>query len=263
LRTIYASAGGHIFVTFNANATPSSVVWEERDGGLPLDRFPGLLVDPTNNQIAYAVRDHFDGGHVFQTTDGGLTWTDISGDLPNLPAHTIALDPRTSPNTLYVGLDDGVYASTDLGAHWVRFQTGLPNVVVADLRLNTDLNILAAGTHGRGMWQILVGSGGGGAGPSAGTSISSTGFWELAVATADSPRTVIPVAPAAPGGAVVPASIAARTSDAGVPLRSVTTAASNQGGNHRDTGSRLDQFYGSLALNTYDWNAMSETFVVV
>ena len=183
MRTIYASAGGHIFVTFNADASPGSVVWEERDGGLPLDRFPGLLVDPGDNQVAYAVRDRFnDGalvGHVFRTADGGQNWTDISGDLPDLPAHTIALDPRTSPNTLYVGLDDGVYASTDSGAHWSRFQMGLPNVVVADLKLNADRNILAAGTHGRGLWEILVQPGGGAPRAWDGTGAASAAFWGL------------------------------------------------------------------------------------
>lgn len=113
-------------------------------------------MDPANNQIAYAVRDRFDGGHVFRTTNGGQSWTDISGNLPNLPTNTIALDSRATPATLYVGTDDGVYASTDLGATWSRFRSGLPNAQVIELKLNTTLNILAAATHGRGVWEILL-----------------------------------------------------------------------------------------------------------
>jgi len=93
---------------------------------------------------------------VFRTTDGGQSWTDISGDLPNLPAYAIALDPRITPNTLYVGTDNGVFASTDLGGHWSVFRAGLPNVQVVDLKLNLSLNILAAATHGRGVWEILT-----------------------------------------------------------------------------------------------------------
>jgi len=152
VNTIYASAGGHIFVTFDRGGT-----WQQRDiAGLADPHFRGLLVDPTNNLIAYAVRDRFGGGHVFRTTDGGQSWTDISGDLPDLPTNTMVLDPRASPHVLYVGTDDGVYASTDLGAHWVRFGMGFPNAQVADLKLNLTLNILAAGMHGRGVWEILV-----------------------------------------------------------------------------------------------------------
>jgi hypothetical protein len=48
-----------------------------------------------------------------------------------------------------------VYESTNLGETWARFGQGLPNAQVHDLQLNTKLNILAVGTHGRGMWEIL------------------------------------------------------------------------------------------------------------
>jgi photosystem II stability/assembly factor-like uncharacterized protein len=147
-----ASATGHIFVTFNASA--DAPTWAQRDIAGVTDHFHQLLVDPTNGLIAYAVRDRFGGGHVFRTIDGGQSWTDISGDLPDLPMYTIAVDPRVIPNVLYVGSDSGVYASADLGTHWVRFGTALPNVQVIDLKLNTALNILVAGTHGRGVWKI-------------------------------------------------------------------------------------------------------------
>ena len=150
--TIYASAAGHIFVTLDRG-----VSWQQRDiAGLDNAHFHALLVDPASNLTAYAVRDRFDGGHVFYTTDSGQNWTDISGDLPNLPAYAIALDPRTTPNTLYVGTDNGVFASTDLGGHWSVFRAALPNVQVVDLKLNLSLNILAAATHGRGVWEILT-----------------------------------------------------------------------------------------------------------
>ena len=162
------------------------------------------------------MRDHFnDGalvGHVFRTTDGGQNWTDISGDLPNLPAHTIALDPRTSPNTLYVGLDDGVYASTDSGAHWSRFATDLPNVVVADLKLNPDRNILAAAVRARGLWEILVQPGGGAPRAWEGTGAASAVFgglgWDAPVA--NSPGTAVSVGPVDLAPARVPAERVAR-----------------------------------------------------
>jgi photosystem II stability/assembly factor-like uncharacterized protein len=152
--TIYVSVGGdfgnswHIFVTTNDGGS-----WIERD--LPVTgQIAGLQVDPTNSQIAYAVRNAFGGGHVFRTTDGGVSWTDISGNLPNLPAYTIAL----GSGTIYIGNDDGVYFSTDSGANWTRLGDGLPNVQVHELVLNAAFGILAAGTYGRGVWELNVGS---------------------------------------------------------------------------------------------------------
>jgi photosystem II stability/assembly factor-like uncharacterized protein len=150
--TIYVSAGAHIFVTFDHGAT-----WGQRDiGGVGNPHFRSLLVDPANKLVAYAVRDRFDGGHVFQTSNGGLNWTNISGNLRNLPVNAIVLDKRSTPGTLYVGTDAGVYVSTNQGVTWARFGTGFPDAQVVDLKLNTTLNILAAGTHGRGMWEISL-----------------------------------------------------------------------------------------------------------
>ena len=151
--TIYASSQGHIFVT-----TDDGQHWTERDVPGFTDHFRDIEIDPTNSQVAYIVRDRFTpashSGHVFETQNGGVTWKDISGNLPNSPTNTLVLDPRT--NIIYVGDDVGVYASIDGGASWSRFKPGFPNAQVVQLQLNPTLNILAAGTHGRGMWEIAV-----------------------------------------------------------------------------------------------------------
>ena len=51
---------------------------------------------------------------VFQSTDGGTTWTDVSGDLPVIPANAVVADP-SSATTFYVATDGGVYRTTDFG----------------------------------------------------------------------------------------------------------------------------------------------------
>jgi photosystem II stability/assembly factor-like uncharacterized protein len=151
--TIYASSQGHIFVTIDDGQH-----WTERDIPGFTDHFRDIEVDPRNGQIAYAARDRFtpasQTGHVFETLNGGVTWKDISGNLPNSPTNALALDTRT--NVIYAGNDLGVYASIDGGASWSRFEPGFPIAQVVQLQLNPTLNILAAGTHGRGMWEVAV-----------------------------------------------------------------------------------------------------------
>jgi photosystem II stability/assembly factor-like uncharacterized protein len=150
INTLYATAGGHVFVTTDRGSS-----WQQRDvPGLADAHFRALLVDPSNSLNAYAVRDRFGSGHVFRTNNGGQTWSDISGDLPDVPANTIVAD--LAANVLYVGTDAGVYTSSNGGAQWVMFRQGLPNAQIVELRLNPALNILAAGTHGRGVWEILI-----------------------------------------------------------------------------------------------------------
>jgi photosystem II stability/assembly factor-like uncharacterized protein len=148
---IYATANGRIYTTADRGAS-----WAERDIPGATDHLAALVVNEVNSQIVYAVRDRFGGGHVFRSDDAGQNWNDISGDLPDVPVYTLALDRRFSPRRLYIGTSTGVFASDNGGGHWYPLAAGLPNVQVVQLELNTTLNILAAATHGRGVWQLLV-----------------------------------------------------------------------------------------------------------
>lgn len=156
-RTIYVSVGGAIYITTNTGATwTKSVVTGATDG------FDSIQVDPANSLIAYAVRSQFNVGsnvgHIFRTNDGGATWANISGSgatgLPDLPSHALVMDSRLAQRVLYLGNDDGVYVSNDTGANWARFGAGLPHTQVTDLDFSPTLDILGAGTHGRGLFEI-------------------------------------------------------------------------------------------------------------
>ena len=116
-------------------------------------------MDPTNSQVAYAVRDRFNGGKVFRTINGGLSWTSITSNLPDVPVYSIVLQPNgagTGDDVLYIGSDTGVFTSSNLGASWTQLGVGLPTVQVRDLQLNQQ-NVLVAGTYRRGVWETQVG----------------------------------------------------------------------------------------------------------
>src|SRR5262249_42615505 len=100
------------------------------------------------------IRQFTSGGNVFKTTNGGTTWTNISGNLPSLPAWSFQFD--VGQNVYYVGNDDGVYSSSNGGTTWTRVGSGLPNAQVFQIELNTGLNVIGAATHGRGAWEILT-----------------------------------------------------------------------------------------------------------
>ena len=54
-------------------------------------------------------------GHLFKSTDAGETFTDISGNLPDVPATSVAL----RGGQLIVGTDVGVFATDTEGRHEV------------------------------------------------------------------------------------------------------------------------------------------------
>jgi photosystem II stability/assembly factor-like uncharacterized protein len=88
-------------------------------------------------------------GHVFETKDGGSTWSNVSGSLPDVPMDDVVF----KNGHLYAATDFGVFESPNDGATWYRFGTGLPNVVVDQLTEDPNGNLVAA-THGRGIWTI-------------------------------------------------------------------------------------------------------------
>jgi hypothetical protein len=148
-QTIYATVGGTLMVT-----TDGGVTWTARN--LPGGGVSALAVSGGDSQTLYVTVGQFTGGaagHVFKSTDGGQSWTDISGNLPDSPVNTLLLDDQDG--SMYVGNDMGVYACNDsAGTSWYRFGTGLPNARVKDLQLDTTHQILAAATYGRGVWEI-------------------------------------------------------------------------------------------------------------
>ena len=92
-------------------------------------------------------------GHVYRTTDGGGSWTDISGTGGGRLVDAPANDVEIVGNRLVVATDVGVYVSGLTGGTWSRVGSGLPNVITVDLSVTPDGRLLAA-THGRGLWAI-------------------------------------------------------------------------------------------------------------
>jgi len=156
---------GHVFKTTNAgDASPS---WIEIDTGLPLQgqRIMDLEVSPTDPDYDFAVTSPFMGRddkapnfsgffHVWVRNGGG--WSPINGNLATkLGGETLAVDWQAATPVLYLGTLRGVYKSTDLGTTWTRDNT-MPRTRVTDLDFMPNLHLIAAGTIGRGAWEILT-----------------------------------------------------------------------------------------------------------
>ena len=136
-------------------------------GGLPKRYISGVRIDPNNVKHAYVTISGFSRhwnvgpddpgtGHLFQSTDGGSNWTDVSGHLPDNPADDVVIEPS---GKLVVATDFGVYVSggavVDNTTAWSRLGDNLPNVAVNQLTLGPDGKLVAA-THGRGVWTIAA-----------------------------------------------------------------------------------------------------------
>ena len=114
-----------------------------------------IVVPGTANATIWVSASAFGGGHVFRSTNGGTTWTDRSGNLPDIPVNAFIVDPKNTTR-LFAATDHGVYKTSNSGTRWTDYSNGLPNVVVGDLILHERLRVLRAGTRNRGAWEVQV-----------------------------------------------------------------------------------------------------------
>lgn len=125
-------------------------------------RVRGLDVHPTDPNIVYIGAA---AGGIWKTTNGGNTWTDISGGLNRLTFGAIAIDPN-NPNTIYAGTGesmwffndiifggDGLYKSNDGGNTWTHITGSIGTYShFADIEVSPhNPNILLAAL-GSGNW---------------------------------------------------------------------------------------------------------------
>jgi len=136
--------------------------------GCPSPGVNSITVDPANANRAWVAFSGFragdDGSLLYETSNGGATWTSVSGILPNAPIEDVVFD-RAS-NAIYVSTDLGVFwahVPPAGGGHappstpqWFRVGAGLPATPDMDLKINGSDTKLLAGTFGRGLWEVTL-----------------------------------------------------------------------------------------------------------
>ena len=148
---IYAAKGNQMYRTINEGFDN----WSNITNKLPTAAgatLPYFVVHPTDPNTVYTVIGGYNAGDkVYWTANGGASWSNISGSLPNVPVNCIVYDADSNNNGLYVGMDIGVFYRDDDTGDWIPFYHNMPNVEVTELEINNGK--LYAATNGRGIWQ--------------------------------------------------------------------------------------------------------------
>jgi uncharacterized repeat protein (TIGR01451 family) len=156
---------GWIWSADDAMTSSGLANWQRNDASgavLPGRPVTSFAVDRSNWRTAFASFAGYNqatpghSGHVFKTTDGGQSWTDVTSNLPDNPVNSLELDP-SDPNTLFAGSDVGSFVTHDGGASWNLLGTGMPRVAIWQQSYDSSRALLVAGTHGRGGWTVDTG----------------------------------------------------------------------------------------------------------
>tara|TARA_B100001769_G_scaffold128257_1_gene100122 strand:- start:1065 stop:4334 length:3270 start_codon:yes stop_codon:yes gene_type:complete len=126
--------------------------------GLPARSFVNdIKADLFDENTVYVSLDNHKEGdfnpYIFKSTDKGVTWKSIKGNLPNrLLIWRMVQDPVVK-SLLFVATESGVYTSLDSGKKWNKLP-GIPNMGIRDLVIQKRENDLVAASFGRGFYVL-------------------------------------------------------------------------------------------------------------
>lgn len=147
-----AETGKRLYISSNGAS------YVERSTGLEQGLWiKSVVPDPANNNVAYALMTGTESGKkVYRTKNLGLTWTNISGNLPNVVMSHLVVHPKNSA-VLYLGTEMGCYKSTNKGFSWFRWNEGMPEAaIVTEMKpVLTSMNefFIYTSTYGRGIFR--------------------------------------------------------------------------------------------------------------
>lgn len=146
-------------------------IYRSTTGGEPFVEVEGLLPNQSNSisrvvvqhdnpDVVWITSSSFFSPGIFESKDGGNSWTDISEGIPPIPIYCVVQNIQVEEViALYAGTELGVYYKHG-DAPWTPYKNGLPNVIVMDLEIYYDSDpaqsLLRAGTYGRGMWETRM-----------------------------------------------------------------------------------------------------------
>ena len=134
----------------NANTSPS---YTDISGPGFVGSISDIEFGENENEI-FVTFHNYGINSIWFTDNGGTTWTNIEGDLPDLPVKCILQNPLL-PQELIIGTELGVWRTADYTAtnvEWTQSINGMSDVLVVDLDLRAADNAILATTHGRGFF---------------------------------------------------------------------------------------------------------------
>lgn len=146
------SADGMVHISLDAGDS-----WSNISSGLPERWITDVYFDPQEENTIYATISGFRWDealpHIYKSTDLGVTWESISGNLPEIPINQMEIDPDDSENII-IGTDAGIYMTTNGGDLWKSISGNLPMVPVVSFKLIPQTKDLYAATYGLSTWKI-------------------------------------------------------------------------------------------------------------
>jgi len=129
----------------------------EKPAGAPEDAYVQRIVASQHDAgtVFVAYDNHQNGDfrpYLIKSSDKGRTWVNISGNLPENGSVYAVAEDHIDRNLLFAGTEFGLYFTKIGGEKWIKFNGGLPTILVRDLAIQKQMDDLVIGTFGRGIY---------------------------------------------------------------------------------------------------------------
>ncbi len=141
---------GNVSITENGGDS-----WSNISGALPERWFTCVAAGKYDVETLFVTLSGYrfgeNNGHVYKSENLGETWTNVTGDLPDVPVNKFI---EINSRLWVVATDVGVFETRDNGATWEILGGNLPLMYITDLDYHRPTNKLVAASFGRGMFSI-------------------------------------------------------------------------------------------------------------
>ncbi len=157
-RVFFGLSNGRVVRLDNAHTATPSETYINSGMGMPASNVSCIAIENGNDNHLLVTYSNYGVNSVWETSNGGTSWTSVEGNIPDMPVRSVLFNPNNNQQAL-VGTELGVW-STDLlngvTTNWAPSSTGLANTRVTMLQIRTSDKIVIASTHGRGLYSSDV-----------------------------------------------------------------------------------------------------------
>ncbi|MBK9400559.1 MAG: PKD domain-containing protein [Bacteroidetes bacterium] len=152
-KVFFGSDNGRVVRVENAHTGAPTIT--NISTGLPAGAYVSCVeVETGNDNHLLVTFSSYGVNSVWESTNGGTSWTSVEGNLPDMPIRWALFNPNNNDQVL-LATELGVWSTDNLNAGatvWGATNSGLANVRVDMLQLRQSDKYVIAATHGRGLY---------------------------------------------------------------------------------------------------------------
>lgn len=122
--------------------------------GLPGAYVSCVEVEIGNDNHLLVTYSNYGTNSVWESVNGGATWTSVEGNLPDMPVRWALFNPLNTDEAI-IATEVGVWTTDNLNGGatvWYPANTGLANTRVDMFQIRSSDNLVIAASHGRGLF---------------------------------------------------------------------------------------------------------------